>query len=113
MKYIIVFGSLRKNSERGYNFNRFGGQRHIKDIVLKGYDMHNLGYYPAITPGSGIIKAELHEIEDAAFESIQRMEKGAGYDETTVEIDGKSATIFTMKPDMLQDYPKVAFGDWN
>lgn len=118
MKHILVFGSLRQHSKRGYNFDRFGkgSQKFVKNVTLNGYDMFDLGAYPAIAEGKGTIKAELHTVTDEAFARIQRMEAGAGYGEKTEKIDGVEATIFTMTPAQLQAYraPKpYPSGDWN
>ena len=115
-KHIVVFGSLRQHSKRGYNFNRFGGQTFIKPLELEGYDMFDLGAYPAIAEGKGKIQCELHSIEDRSFLSVQRMEAGAGYTEKTLDIEGVPATIFVMSPQMLKAYGKVKpypSGDWN
>lgn len=115
MKYMLSFGSLRKtNGEKGYNFDRFGKgtQKYIKDVVLNGWEMRDLTYYPAICKGAGTIKCELQEVEDAAFSRIQSMEKGAGYSETELDVDGVKATIFFMDAKRLQHYPIVESGDW-
>lgn len=113
--YILVFGSLRKNSKRGFNYNRFGGQTYLRDITLAGFEMFNLGAYPAICEGNGTIKAELHAVTDEAYNLICRMEAGAGYDKLELNVDGKKATIFTMTKQMMQQFgvKKVASGDWN
>ncbi len=121
MKHILVFGSLRKFSKRGYNFDRFGkgSQTYVQDVTLKGFEMVSLGAYPAIYPSDkGQIKTELHAVTDAAFNSIQRMEAGAGYDELELDVDGIKATIFTMSKNNLTMYRGnrpleiVESGDW-
>lgn len=117
-KHLLVFGSLRQTSKRGFNFDRFGKgtQRHIKTLTLNGYDMHSLGAYPAICPGDGSIKVELHEVEDGAAERIERMEIGAGYTgiQVPVEHEGQTiqSTIYTWPKDRLVARPKVETGDW-
>lgn len=117
MKYILVFGSLRLNSKRGYNFNRFRGQEYIKDIELKGYEMYSLTNYPAICEGKNNIKCELHSVEDNSAKMIERMELGAGYSPKTVTVDlnGEKvdATIYTWPKERLKQYPKVESGNWD
>lgn len=114
MRYLLVFGSLRKNSRRGYNYQRFGGQKYIKDIQLNGFDMVSLGGYPAISEGSGTIKTELHEVEDISYGSIYRMEIGAGYYEKVIKLDDDiKASIFLMDKEKVGKYQKVKSGDWN
>lgn len=113
---LLVFGSLRKNSKRGFNFNRFGGQEYVKDVVLNGFDMYDLGPYPAICEGKGQIKCEMHNVSDTAFAMIRMMERGAGYSEKVIEIDGEKATIFTMTPESMEMYgikgKPMKVGDW-
>ena len=115
MKHVLVFGSLRQKSKRGYNFNRFGGQAYVKDVTLNGFEMYDLGAYPTICEGNGQIKCELHTVEDAPFERIQRMEAGAGYTEKTIQVDGVQASIFVWDKKTIERYgvPRVESGDWN
>jgi len=118
MKYILVFGSLRRNSKRGYNFNRFGGQTYLKNVELCGFEMYDLGAYPAICPGKGKIQCELHSIEDGPLEAIRVMEKGAGYKEKELIVVNHTrnvveSSIFYMDKSRLINYPKVETGDWN
>jgi gamma-glutamylcyclotransferase (GGCT)/AIG2-like uncharacterized protein YtfP len=114
MKYLLVFGSLRQNSKRGYNWNRFGGQTFVKNIPLTGYEMYSVGPYPTICEGEGVIQTELHTVEDSAFKKIQLMERGAGYDEKTVIIDGIEASIFVWNKSEIEEsnLPRVESGDW-
>ncbi len=129
MKHLLVFGSLRKNSERGYNFDRFGKgtQKLIHSFWLRGFEMFSLGSYPAICPSKETkgIQVELHEVDDKAAESIERMEVGAGYTGIKVPISIPDqfaklghreieATIYTWPKERLESgrYPKVESGDW-
>lgn len=117
MKHLLVFGSLRQNSKRGYNFNRFGGQEYIKDIELNGFEMYNLGSYPAICEGEGKIKCELHSVKEEAANYIERMEIGAGYTGKTIktELNGQivDATIYTWPKSRLQKYNRIESGNWD
>lgn len=112
MPHLLVFGSLRKTSKRGYNYQRLGPQRHIRDVMLEGYTLHDLGPYPAVCVGPDTIKAELHEVDDKTHQRIRAMELGASYAEDTVQIDGTDAYIYTMPKERLARYPKVESGDW-
>ena len=119
-QYMLFFGSLRKNSSKGYNFDRFGvgSQEYIKDIELDNFTMFSLGAYPAICRGVGRIKCELHKVGLLASQYIDRMEIGAGYKPIKIRIDdivsdGTYATLYTMDKKALTGYPKVESGDWN
>lgn len=118
MHYIIVFGSLRKHSSRGYNFNRCGRQEYIKTLKLKGFDLYDLGPYPAVCRGDGILTCELHEVDDATFRRIDRMEIGAGYTAVKVAVEHNmekvEATIYTWPESALVgSYDQVESGDWS
>lgn len=109
---MLVFGSLRETSKRGYNFNRFGGQTRLRELQLEGYEMYDLKYYPAVCLGEGKIKVELHEVTDSAFKSIKSMEAGAGYTELSIPVEEGNATMFVMEKSKLQHRDKVESGDW-
>jgi gamma-glutamylcyclotransferase (GGCT)/AIG2-like uncharacterized protein YtfP len=114
MKHILVFGSLRKNSKRGYNFDRCGKQVFIKQIKLQGFELYDWGAFPTVCEGIGEITAELHSVDETTFARIERMELGAGYQERLINIDGIDATIFVWaKKDIIKlKLDKVESGDW-
>jgi len=115
MKHLLVFGSLRKNSKRGYNYQRCGNQEFIKELQLDGFDMYSLGAYPAICKGNGKIKCELHSVDTKTFERINNMELGAGYSALNINLEKNLvATIYTWPEERLKNnYKKVESGDWN
>jgi gamma-glutamylcyclotransferase (GGCT)/AIG2-like uncharacterized protein YtfP len=115
MKHILVFGSLRKHSKRGYNHNRCGEQQFIKQIKLQGFELYDLGDYPTICEGNGEITAELHGVDETTFARIGRMESGAGYQEKIVNIDGVDATIYVWNKAQIEKYklPRIENGDWD
>ena len=119
MKYILAFGTLKKNcpSKRNWNWQRFAGQSYVKDYELNNYDIYSLGPYPAICPGDGKVKCELQTVTDEAFTSINYMELGAGYTpvEVEVEIEGKKekATVYTWPREKLVGKYEKLDGNWN
>lgn len=114
MKLLLVYGSLRAHSQRGYNFDRFGKgtQKFIRFVEVPGYDLYDLGAYPCITPGDGNLKAELHEVDDTAAAYITRMEQGAGYYSTTVMLpEGEAEMYYMRKPP--SHAKQVVSGNWD
>jgi gamma-glutamylcyclotransferase (GGCT)/AIG2-like uncharacterized protein YtfP len=111
MKLALFYGSLKK---REFNFDRFGAgtQKFIKTVELDGYDLYDLKYYPGLTKGKGRVTFELHEVDDRAFDSISRMEAGAGYSLGEEKVDGKEAAVFFYEGD-LSEYKKIESGNWN
>lgn len=115
-QYALFYGSLRQNSRRGHNFNRFAGQTYIRDVWLEGWDMVSLagGSYPAICKGAGKVKFELHTVVKDSFADIRALELGAGYREEVVTLDdGTKATLFHIAPERLAGRPRVESGDWD
>lgn len=119
-KYMLFFGSLRKNSKRGYNFDRFGtgSQKYLGDYSLEGFEMYDVGAYPTICEGDGNIKVELHEVTDYAAQRIEMMEQGAGYTSKTMQVQhgGKlvEAVIYFWNKDKIEARGLKRFesGDW-
>ena len=115
MQYILVFGSLRLKSNRGFNYGRCGQQVFIKQIKLQGFELYDLGSYPTVCAGEGTITAELHGVDETTFLRIKNMENSAGYQERLINIDGIDATIFVWeKKDIIKlKLDKVESGDWS
>ena len=115
MKHIIVYGSLKKDK---FNYGRFSGQKFLKPVDLKGFDLFDLGAYPTVCRGHGQIKAELHEVSDETADYIGQMESGAGFFEesVSVELHGRKihASIYTWPKYKINEYgcPKIESGDW-
>jgi len=107
---ILVYGSLREGE---YNFDRIKdayGKASIRKVGEKevdGFQMHNLGFYPAIKKGEGTIKCDILEVSEKAALFIDSMEVGAGYIKT--EVDG--LPIYEMNRN-VSNYPLVKSGDW-
>ena len=117
-KRIAVYGSLRVGE---YNFERFVdmfGKTNIKplkqDIEIEGFDLFNLGPYPAISRGENNLKIDVLSVSEPVYESIKHMELGAGYNEETVKIPSYGDVF-------IYTYPKGSFskdrlvegGDWS
>lgn len=123
MKKIFAFyGTLRMGN---YNYNSIiKGQKGVDYLgeatIPEGYKMFSLGGYPmlmkdetATTP----IVVDLFEIDnDKVSSPIERMERGAGYEEHTIEINGMNCVVWVGKPSQLPYLEKwcsvVKSGDW-
>lgn len=123
VKYLAVYGTLKKFSKKGYNFNRFGGQTYIDDIKLHPYIMFNLGNYPAIidVDKAGkiadnihpVVKGELHSVSLDAFNKIKEMEIGAGYIESEFVWGKRKASVFVANSfEMVKNCKIIEHGDW-
>lgn len=119
-RYLLCYGTLRRNAARNYNFQRFGPQHYVGDYWIYGYNLHSLGSYPAAVKGVGNIFCELHEVEEKTEESITLMERSAGYEVHQVEVlhpkqglVSASLYAFPVGPMVALSQGKIDSGDWN
>ncbi|MFP4568342.1 MAG: gamma-glutamylcyclotransferase family protein [Candidatus Woesearchaeota archaeon] len=104
MNKIFVYGKLKKNffNHTKYGFNM--KTKFIKNAILEGYLMYNLGGKPCIVETKDkrdIVVGEIYEYFDSDCErAIKRMEEDAGFKETIVTIDGAQVKtfVFDRKP---------------
>lgn len=107
---ILVYGTLKEGC---YNYNRireaFGNDSLVKvgETNIEGYDMYDLKYYPAITPGNGAIQCEIMEASREASLFIKYMEIGAGYEE---KITDQGRIYIQTEP--IKGYRKIETGEW-
>ncbi len=98
MKYLALYGSLRVDQ---YNYNWIksiypGEFNFIEQNTISGYEMFDLGPYPAIAESTEdkIITVDIIQCNDHAYHYIEAMERDAGYKEKTVQINGNSCILF-------------------
>ena len=69
---VFVYGTLLQG-ERNHDFylheSRYSGKAHII-----GFDMYDIGYYPGIIPGDGLIKGELYDISKDTLSDLDYLE---------------------------------------
>lgn len=110
MQRILVYGSLRKEE---YNYNRildYFGVASIRVVeenkVVEGFEMFNLGPYPAIYPNPDKkIICDLIEVTEEVDEFIYDMEIGAGYEQ--IKLNDGVIYIYYQKP-----HGEIISGDW-
>jgi gamma-glutamylcyclotransferase (GGCT)/AIG2-like uncharacterized protein YtfP len=70
---VFVYGTLK----RGLGNHRIVGRhvRSVRNAVMRGW-MYNLGYYPAVVSGSGIVHGQVLELEnpEKAFRAMDILE---------------------------------------
>ncbi len=119
MKYLAVYGSLRAGQ---YNYDRIrniypDGFKFVEQSTISGYEMFDLGAYPAIAESTNdkIIHIEIIECSNNAYHYIEAMERGAGYEEKSIKIGDKSCILFYWNDlNYLKRYSNglVESGDW-
>lgn len=109
MNRIAVYGSLRRKC---YNYERcLKGYEPVGTIIEWGYEMLDLGSYPAIIKGKGEVFFEIYEVDEHIAIGIERMELGAGYTPASMHTDWGDAVFYVMenKPERATE---VKGGDW-
>lgn len=78
MKYIAVYGSLKKGK---YNHSILSDSKFMGDTTVKG-TLYRVSSYPAlVNEGDTEYDAEVYQVNDDVYNSIRNMELGAGYKE--------------------------------
>ena len=92
---VFVYGTLM-NGETNHHYlenSKFSGM-----ATIEGYEMYNVGWYPAIIDGDGLIIGELYQVPTDDMPSIDMLEgEGSLYIkrcETVTDSKGKSSFAF-------------------
>lgn len=113
---IFVYGTLMKNMRNHYYLE---DSTYMGETEISGYEMYDLGYYPGIVKGNGIIKGEVYEVTEDVMKKIDILEnEGNLYlkkEENTlfgkVYIYVYNKTLYNMKkiPYEMQPYNKLMY----
>lgn len=92
---VFVYGTLMKGE---VNQHYLENSTFLGTATIKGYDMYNVGWYPAVVPGDNLIRGELHRVPLKDMPSIDRLEgEGNLYlkkCETVTDAQGKTSFAF-------------------
>ena len=116
-KKVAFYGSLRKGH---YNYDRFKQQygnefNYIKTTNISGFNLFDLGSYPGLKAArnnENKVIVDIFELSEKAFDSVERMEHGAGYSTIKVVDDETGEKVYCY----LYEYPcnnLVESGDWS
>ena len=91
---VIVYGTLM-SGEGNHRYLENG--TFLGNAVIEGYDMYNVGWYPAIVPGDNLIVGELYQVPIEDMPSIDMLEgEGSLYIKKCETFrDGEGKTTFT------------------
>lgn len=106
MVKIWAYGYIRKGGPMHHNYD-LGDP--IRKVRMKGLDMYTYGDFPRAVKGTGSIIAEMYDVDDDTFESMNGIEIGAGY--KPVKANGAVIWIY-QHIDRLKDMEKIEHGDW-
>ncbi|WP_458403772.1 gamma-glutamylcyclotransferase family protein [Methanobrevibacter sp.] len=70
-RLVFVYGTLM-NGQANHGF--LENSEFLGNAAVEGYDMYDVGWYPAIVPGDGVIHGELYRVSTDAMPSIDSLE---------------------------------------
>ncbi len=107
---VAVYGLLRRGERLAHLLE---GARLIEQVTLRGFDLFDLGSYPAAVAGTGVLVAEVYEL--ASAEQLAPLDEAEGVDEDPplyrrVALDAR--TWIYLYARTTTSAPRIASGDW-
>lgn len=115
-RQVAVYGSLRMGE---YNYNHFKASfpdiEHTGTHTISGFKLFSLGSYPAICVGENDLIVDTFNVSERCFGRMDGMEKGAGYHQLEIKVEGNTHIIWAMPPadEWLREENVVKDGDWS
>lgn len=107
---IIVYGSLKR--EQG-NSHWMTNAQLLGEYLLPGYELYDLGYYPAVVAGEGRIHCEVYWITSTILAELDELKNyGRDYKRELVNTPYGNAWIYLYLHDVSK-LPRITSGDWN
>ncbi len=111
---VFVYGTLKRGFPLHHHLR---GARYLGRAWLRGFVMYDLGWYPAILPGEGVVSGELYEVDWATLLLLDEVEEeGEEYERRLLSVeleDGRreEAFVYVYRKD-LKGQPRVQEGVW-
>lgn len=92
MHYVFTYGTLK----RGYrNHHYLKNSKFICEASIDGFYMFDLGKYPGIYEGSGVIYGEIYEVDDDELREMDLLEEeGSLYIRKSIRVNNLDAWIY-------------------
>jgi gamma-glutamylcyclotransferase (GGCT)/AIG2-like uncharacterized protein YtfP len=112
--YLFVYGTLKRGGSRHWLLQDFPFLGRAK---AKGFMLYDLGPYPAMVPGAGVVYGEVYEVPEEVLQSLDWVE-GVPilYKRELIEVvfeDGFSlkAWAYVYNGD-VKGYSRIESGEW-
>ncbi|HDU8546524.1 TPA: gamma-glutamylcyclotransferase [Morganella morganii] len=106
---VIVYGSLRQK-QGNHHWMTYAAL--LGEYTLEGYDLYDLGHYPAVVPGTGSIECEVYRISSSILTELDELKKdGQDYRRELVSTPYGSAWIYLYQRP-VDGLVKINCGDW-
>ena len=70
-RLVFTYGTLM-NGESNHGF--LSNSEYLESTYVEGYDMYNVGFYPAIVPGDSEVIGELYEVPESDMDALDSLE---------------------------------------
>jgi len=108
-KLVFVYGTLMTGHS---NHHLLEGSRFAGETSIKGWEMRDVGFYPAITKSEGgHVHGEMYIVSDEVFADLDRLEGYPGhYNKTVTKTElGWDVWVYYYKKSTL---PVIESGRW-
>lgn len=106
---IIVYGSLRRKQG---NSHWMTNAQWLGDHKLEGFELYDLGLYPAAIPGEGTIYCEVYRINSSILSELDELKSNTkDYRRELISTPYGSAWIYLYKLP-LEGVSRIESGDW-
>jgi gamma-glutamylcyclotransferase (GGCT)/AIG2-like uncharacterized protein YtfP len=68
---LFVFGNLKKGKQ---NHNFMEDSNYIGKGSVSGFDMYDLGSFPALIRGEGVVSGEVYEVDTKLLKKLDQLE---------------------------------------
>ena len=72
---IIVYGSLRRKQG---NSHWMTNAQWLGDHAIDGYELYNLGHYPGVVPGEGLVCCEVYRVDASTLGELDALRSVGG-----------------------------------
>lgn len=106
---IIVYGSLRRKQG---NSHWMTNAQWLGDHRLEGYEIYDLGHYPAVIPGEGEVFCEVYRINSSILAELDELKSNAkDYKRELIQTPYGCAWIYLYQHP-IAGLPRIESGDW-
>ncbi|ACS84634.1 MULTISPECIES: gamma-glutamylcyclotransferase family protein [Musicola] len=106
---IIVYGSLRRKQG---NSHWMTNAQWLGDHLLEGYELYDLGHYPAAVVGEGAIFCEVYRVSSAILAELDALKRDGGeYKRELIATPYGSAWIYLYQQPVT-GLSRITSGDW-
>lgn len=106
---VIVYGSLRRKQG---NHHWMTYAQLLGEYKLEGYDIYDLGYYPAVVKGDGVVECEVYRINPSILTELDELKKNSqDYVRKLIPTPYGNAWIYLYRHS-VEGLRRITSGDW-